>query len=80
MISVVANVLQSVWLVTGSTTGVGFTVISKLSVGPEQPFAEGVTVMVAVTGALPVLVAVNDGMFPLPAAARPMEASVFVQL
>jgi len=36
--------------------------------------------MVAVTGVLPVLVAVNAAMFPLPPAARPIEVLLFVQL
>lgn len=49
-------------------------------VGPVQPLATGVTVIVAVTGAAPELVAVNDGMFPLPEAARPMPALSLVQL
>ena len=44
--------------------------------GPLQftdPFAKvGVTVMVAVTGDTPRLIALNDAMFPLPLAARPM--------
>ena len=46
---------------------------------PTQPFAVGVTVIVAVTGALPVLVAVKEAMFPLPAAAKPMEVVLLVQ-
>lgn len=40
----------------------------------------GVTVMVAFTGVLPVLIAVNDGMVLLPLAARPIDGSLFVQL
>lgn len=54
--------------------------IVKLCEGPGQPLAEGVTVMVAITGALVVFVAVNDGIFPLPLAAKPMEVLLFVQL
>ena len=50
--------------------------IVKLVDGPLQftdPFAKvGVTVMVAVTGDVPRLIALNDAMFPLPLAARPM--------
>jgi hypothetical protein len=45
----------------------------KANEGPEHPFAIGITVMVATTGAVPALVAVKDGMFPVPLAARPME-------
>ena len=40
----------------------------------------GVTVMVAVTGAVPAFVAVNEGILPVPLAARPMEGVLFVQL
>lgn len=35
--------------------------------------------MVAVTGVLPVLVAVNDGTLPVPLAGRPIEGSELVQ-
>ena len=45
-----------------------------------QLFADGITVIVAVIGALVVFVAVNDGIFPLPLAAKPMEVLLFVQL
>jgi hypothetical protein len=41
---------------------------------------EGVTVMVAVTGAGVALVAVKDAIFPDPLAARPMDGVLFVQL
>jgi len=34
--------------------------------------------MVAVTGAVPVLVATNVGIFPVPLAARPIEVVLFV--
>ena len=40
----------------------------------------GVTVIVAVTGMLDVLVAVNEEIFPEPLAARPMDGWLFVQL
>ena len=40
----------------------------------------GVTVIVAVTGAVPLFVALNDAILPLPLAARPMEGVLFVQL
>ena len=48
-------------------------------VGPVQPLAVGVTVMVEVTGTVPVLMAVNVAILPLPEPANPMEASLFVQ-
>jgi hypothetical protein len=54
------------------TTGKGFTVIVYDDVGPGQPFAVGVTVIVAVTAVAPVLLAVNTGVFPLPLAPRPI--------
>jgi hypothetical protein len=52
----------------------------KVTLGPGHPFAIGVTVMVAVTGALVAFVAMNDGISPLPAAARPIEVVLLVQL
>ena len=60
--------------------GVGFTVIVKVIGVPAQPPATGVTVMVAVTGDAPALTAVNDAMLPVPLAARPMLAVLFVQV
>ncbi len=46
---------------------------------PVHPLALGVTVIVATTGVVPVLVATNDGISPEPLAARPIEGSLFVQ-
>lgn len=40
----------------------------------------GVTVIVAITGEVPVFTAVKAAIFPLPEAARPMEELLFVQL
>ena len=51
----------------------------NVSATPAQPFADGVTVIVAVTGALDVFVAVNAAILPEPLAAKPIEAVVFVQ-
>jgi hypothetical protein len=76
----VAVLLHTTWLATGFTTGVGFTVIVKVIVGPGQPLAIGVTVIVATSGALVLLVAMKLGMSPLPAGARPMAGLSFVQL
>ena len=39
----------------------------------------GVTVIVATTGAVPVLVAINEAILPLPEAARPILVTSFVQ-
>ena len=55
------------------------TVIVKVFGGPEQPFAFGETVMVAITGVIPEFVVVKLGIFPLPVAAKPIEVLSFVQ-
>ena len=47
---------------------------------PAQPFADGVTVIVAVTGAAVAFVAVKEGMSPDPFAANPMAVLLFVQV
>ena len=52
--------------------GVGFTVILKLVLLPAQVFAVGVTVTVAVTGALVALVAVNEGILPFAVVPKPI--------
>jgi len=67
-------------LCTRETVGVGFTTILKVIVAPSQLTAEGVTTMVAVTGAELVLVAVNDAILPEPLAAIPIEGVSFVQV
>ena len=79
----VVELLQSVWLVTALTVGVGFTVIVKLSVAPWQPFAEGVTVIVPEIGVLVVFVAVNEETpvaFPALLSAKPIAEFVFTQV
>lgn len=40
----------------------------------------GVTLIVAVTGAVPLLIALNEPILPVPLAANPIEAVLFVQL
>ena len=67
-------------MATAATTGVGLTVIVNVIDGPLQPLATGVTVIVAVTGALVVFVAVKAAILPVPDAARPMLVLLFVQL
>ena len=47
---------------------------------PVQPPAVGVTVIVEVIGLLVELVAVNEGMFPVPEAPSPIAVLLFVQL
>ena len=69
------QIVLLVW--DGLNSGVGFTVIVKLLTGPAHPFAKGLTLMVAVTGVVPVLTAVKAGMLPVPAAARPIDGWSF---
>lgn len=57
-----------------------FTVMVNDNGVPVQLFAVGVTVIVAMTGAAPVLVAVNEAMFPVPVAASPIVALLLVQV
>ena len=78
--AVVLAPAHGVWSAGLVTVGVGFTVMVKVWAVPVQPLADGVTVMVAVTGVEPVLVAVKAFIFPLPLAASPMEVALFVQL
>ena len=47
---------------------------------PIQLFAVGVTVTVAVTGALVAFVAVKALIFPVPLANKPIEVSLLVQV
>jgi hypothetical protein len=62
---------------------VGLTVIVKVSAVPAQltePFVKvGVTVIVALIGEVPALVAVNVAMLPVPFAPRPMAVLLFDQ-
>ena len=57
--------------------------MEKVFEGPLQlvppPVKVGVTVIVATTGAVPVLVAVNEAMFPVPDARSPIPGVSFVQ-
>ena len=45
-----------------------------------HPFAVGVTVIVAVIGEVVALVAVNEGIFPVPLAGRPIAVLLLVQV
>ena len=47
---------------------------------PVQPFAVGVTLIVAVIGEAVALVAVNEGILPEPLAARPIDVLLFVHV
>ena len=72
--------LQTTWFAGTLAIGVGFTVMLKVVAVPVQPLAVGVTVTVAVTGALVLFVAVNALMSPVPLAANPIDVSLFVQV
>ena len=75
--------LHTTWLAGWITCPEGFTVIINVFEGPVQLTAplvnEGVTVMVAIIGAVPALVAVKGKISPLPLAASPMEMLLFDQ-
>lgn len=63
----------------GFTVEVGYTVIVNTIGIPKHPLAEGETVIVAITGTVPVLVAVNEGRSPVPLAASPIDGVLLVQ-
>ncbi len=81
---VVLSPLHTTWLSGWSTSPVGLTVIVKVFAGPSQvtpPLLKcGVTMIVATTGAVPLFIAVNDGILPLPADARPIDGRLFVHV
>jgi hypothetical protein len=83
LIAVVLIPLHTTWFEGAATEGVGCTVMVKFCGVPLQVTAPnvylGVTVIVATTGVVPALVAVNEAMSPLPLAARPIEAASLVQ-
>lgn len=81
LISAVGDPLHNTWLATGLTIGLGLTVIVNVMGVPAQPPAPtGVTVMVATSGPLVVLVVTKGCMSPVPLAARPMAVLLFVQV
>lgn len=55
-------------------------VIVNVSDAPLQPFKFGVTVMLAITGLVPLLIAVKGEISPTPFAPNPIVGSLFVQL
>jgi hypothetical protein len=74
---------HTVWFEGATTVGVGFTVMVKFCGVPLQvtPLVyDGVTVMVAVMGVVPALVAVKLGMLPDPLAPKPIPVLLFDQL
>ena len=80
----VATPAHTTWLAGWFTFGVGLTVMVKVIDGPVQlvpPLLKvGVTVIVATTGALVALVAVNDRILPVPDAPNPIEGVLLVKL
>ena len=80
--AVVVAPLHTVWLAIAVTDGVGFTVIVNTLGIPKHvtppSVSDGVIVITATTGIVPVLVAVKPGISPVPIAAKPIEACVFV--
>lgn len=57
---------------------VGYTVMVNDIAVPGQPLAEGVIVTVELIAVVPELVAVKDGIFPVPLAASPMAVLLLV--
>lgn len=76
--------LQTTWLLTTLTVAVGLTVIAKVPAAPVQVVpplvSEGVTVMVALMGAVVVLLTVKAAILPVPLAVRPIPGLLLVQL
>jgi hypothetical protein len=60
--------------------GDGFTVILKLLGNPVHPFRLGVTVIVATTGFVPLFLAANGEISPVPVADKPIEVLFILQL
>jgi len=55
--------------------GTGFTVMVNVLGVPEQPFAEGVTVILATAGEVPLLIPVKAAIVLVPPATNPIEIS-----
>ena len=77
--AVVDVLLHKTWSEGSDTEGVGLMVIAKDCGIPAQVFAVGVTINVAVRGVEPEFVAKNEGILPVPLAAKPMLDVLFVQ-
>jgi hypothetical protein len=84
VMAVVFNPLHTTWLGTAFSVGVGFTVMVNVLAVPVQVMPplvkDGVTVMVAVTGAVPIFTALKLAIGPVPLAASPIDVVLFVQL
>ena len=80
-IALVDEPLHNTWLATVFTIAIGFTVMVKLIGTPVQPLVVvGVTVMVAVVALVKLFAVVNDGILPLPLAAKPIEGLLLTQV
>lgn len=77
--AVVEALAQIIWLDGADTEGVGWTVIVKVLLIPEQPFAEGVTVIVPLMAFAVAFVAVKEKL-PEPLAAKPIAVLLFVHV
>ena len=80
----VVALAQCIWLEMAFTFPVGLTVMVNVLDVPTQLTPAlvkvGVMEMVAVTGLLVVLVAINEAILPAPLAARPIEGVLLTQL
>ena len=78
---VVLAPLHTVWLVGDTViTGVGFTFIVNVCIGPGQVFAVGVTVKLPVAVTVPVFVAENEDIpLPVPEAPVPIVLLLLIQ-
>jgi hypothetical protein len=83
--ALVAVFEQTVWSGNENCTiGAGLTVMVNCFVGPEQVTVAlvylGVTMIVAITGVIPILTAVNAAISPEPLAASPIDGVLFVHV
>lgn len=63
-----------------SIVGLGSTLTTTVFGEPVHPLANGVTVMVALTGKGPGLIPLNAAILPVPLDANPIDGALFVQL
>ncbi len=81
MTGAVAAPLHNDWLAGWFTLVVGCTVMVKVFCSVElQASADRPTVIVAVTGTVPLLTAVKEDILPVPLLAKPIDGLLFVQL
>ncbi|GAA4421318.1 hypothetical protein GCM10023187_57130 [Nibrella viscosa] len=66
--------LQYVTLLMAPTTGLGLTRIVNVCAAPAQPPLDATTVIVAVTGAVELFIAVKELMLPVPVVPNPISA------